>query len=573
MDIRKDSSRLYPGPHRWRRSPRSGPSSRRRRPPKPPEPPVEVKVDRVFDRWSRSDTPGCVVGVAVDGKPVLVKAYGMANLEYGIRLRPDTVFESGSVAKQFTAAAIALLCQDGKLSLDDPVRKHVPEVPDLREAHPHPPPPQPHQRPEKPMAVDGLVRAPDGPRRAHRRRDPGARRPDEGAELQARRRIPLLQHGLHASRRRRGPRLREEPGRVLPGETVQAAGDDANPVARRLHRDRPRPGHGLRAEGRRDVLHEHVLHQRHRQRRPADDGRRSPHLEREPRRSAGRRAGLSSTSSRPAAASTTASRTSTPRASSCRPTRACARSATAARRPGTRRSWPASRESHLSIAVLSNVTVSNPARLAHEVADIFLAGKIKEPAKPVAVPVPAATLKKYVGVYPRTADRRGGEGRARQGRQDPADRREPGRPPLGDDVRRGRRLAAGGVRDRPGRGAGQDDGIRTAGRSRVNGWPWPRSRRSRPSSRPLPGTYYCEEIDMTYRLYVEGGKLKGRFRPAQRFELSPIYTDAFEIGRRHRQVHPGRLGRSTDSSSTPAGSATSASSKGASGPRRDRARR
>ena len=56
-------------------------------------------------------------------------------------------------------------------------------------------------------------------------------------------------------------------------------------------------------------------------------------------------------------------------------------------------------ESHLSIAVLSNVTASNPSRLAHEVADIYLAGKIKEPAKPVAVPVPAATLKNYVGVY------------------------------------------------------------------------------------------------------------------------------------------------------------------------------
>ena len=98
---------------------------------KAPELSIEAKVDKVFERWNRSDTPGCVVGVAVDGRPVLVKAYGMANLEYGIRLRPDTVFESGSVAKQFTAAAIALLCQDGKLSLDDPVRKFIPEVPDF----------------------------------------------------------------------------------------------------------------------------------------------------------------------------------------------------------------------------------------------------------------------------------------------------------------------------------------------------------------------------------------------------------------------------------------------------------
>ena len=65
------------------------------------------------------------------GQVVHTKGYGMANLEYGIRIWPTTVFESGSVAKQFTAAAIALLAQDGKLSIDDPVRKYVPELPDF----------------------------------------------------------------------------------------------------------------------------------------------------------------------------------------------------------------------------------------------------------------------------------------------------------------------------------------------------------------------------------------------------------------------------------------------------------
>jgi CubicO group peptidase (beta-lactamase class C family) len=86
-------------------------------------------VDAIFARWTTS-TPGCAVGVAVGGKPVLMKAYGMADLEHDVPNTPDTIFESGSVAKQFTAMAIMLLVEDGRLSLDDQVRKHVPQLPD-----------------------------------------------------------------------------------------------------------------------------------------------------------------------------------------------------------------------------------------------------------------------------------------------------------------------------------------------------------------------------------------------------------------------------------------------------------
>lgn len=89
------------------------------------------RIDKVFERWDRPGTPGCAVGVSQKGQVVYTQGYGMANLEYGVRIRPDTIFESGSVAKQFTAAAIALLVQDGKLSIDDPVRKYVPELPDF----------------------------------------------------------------------------------------------------------------------------------------------------------------------------------------------------------------------------------------------------------------------------------------------------------------------------------------------------------------------------------------------------------------------------------------------------------
>jgi CubicO group peptidase (beta-lactamase class C family) len=89
----------------------------------------EKAIDAIFARWNNT-TPGCAVGVAAAGKPVLMKAYGMADLEHDVPNAPDTVFESGSVAKQFTAMAILLLAKDGKLSLDDQVRKHVPELPD-----------------------------------------------------------------------------------------------------------------------------------------------------------------------------------------------------------------------------------------------------------------------------------------------------------------------------------------------------------------------------------------------------------------------------------------------------------
>src|ERR1051325_6618900 len=87
------------------------------------------RIDRVFARFDRPESPGCAVGVAKDGHPLYTHGYGSANLEYGVPLTDSTVLESGSVAKQFTSAAIVLLAQDGKLSLDDDIRKYLPEVP------------------------------------------------------------------------------------------------------------------------------------------------------------------------------------------------------------------------------------------------------------------------------------------------------------------------------------------------------------------------------------------------------------------------------------------------------------
>ena len=89
-----------------------------------------ARVDSVFARWDRPTSPGCAVAVRENGTPLLVRAYGMADLEHDAPNLPETVFEAGSVSKQFTAAAVVLLAQQGKLSLDDDVRKHVPELPD-----------------------------------------------------------------------------------------------------------------------------------------------------------------------------------------------------------------------------------------------------------------------------------------------------------------------------------------------------------------------------------------------------------------------------------------------------------
>jgi CubicO group peptidase (beta-lactamase class C family) len=89
-----------------------------------------VRVDEVFERWALETSPGCAVGVSWDGLDILLEAYGMANLEFGIPNTPETIFEAGSVSKQFAAAATTLLAMEGALSIDDDVREYIPEVPD-----------------------------------------------------------------------------------------------------------------------------------------------------------------------------------------------------------------------------------------------------------------------------------------------------------------------------------------------------------------------------------------------------------------------------------------------------------
>ncbi|MFP2956310.1 serine hydrolase domain-containing protein [Myxococcus sp. 1LA] len=89
----------------------------------------QSRVDAVFAPWSGKSTPGCAVGSSRDGVVDSVRGYGMANLEYDAPITPRSSFALASISKQFTAFSIRLLEQEGKLSLDDDIRKYLPEMP------------------------------------------------------------------------------------------------------------------------------------------------------------------------------------------------------------------------------------------------------------------------------------------------------------------------------------------------------------------------------------------------------------------------------------------------------------
>jgi CubicO group peptidase (beta-lactamase class C family) len=93
---------------------------------------MQSSVDALMRDYT-GDVPGAAVLVLRDGEPLVRRGYGLADLEAGTPVTPDTNFRLASVSKQFTAAAIVLLAQDGKLSLDDPVRKWLPSLPDVAE--------------------------------------------------------------------------------------------------------------------------------------------------------------------------------------------------------------------------------------------------------------------------------------------------------------------------------------------------------------------------------------------------------------------------------------------------------
>jgi CubicO group peptidase (beta-lactamase class C family) len=85
------------------------------------------KVDQLFAEWNRADSPGCSLGVSRNGMVVYERGYGMASLESRVRITPASVFHVASISKQFTAMSILLLARRGQISIDDDVRKYVPE--------------------------------------------------------------------------------------------------------------------------------------------------------------------------------------------------------------------------------------------------------------------------------------------------------------------------------------------------------------------------------------------------------------------------------------------------------------
>ncbi len=91
----------------------------------------QEQIDALFAHWNRKDIPGCAVGVIQDGKLVYRRGFGMADLEHDSPILPTTPFHVASMSKQFTAFAIHLLAQDGKLSLNDDIRKYLPELHDF----------------------------------------------------------------------------------------------------------------------------------------------------------------------------------------------------------------------------------------------------------------------------------------------------------------------------------------------------------------------------------------------------------------------------------------------------------
>ena len=484
-------------------------------------------IDAIFERWDRTTTPGCAVGVGQGGQAVLSKAYGMANLEYGIRNWPTTVFESGSVAKQFTAAAITLLALDGKLSIDDPVRKYVPELPDfgtpilirhflnhtsgLRSQWPmlslagRPPGRAVHTIPEILELVSGYKELNFTPGDEYLYNNTAftllgviverVSGKSLNAFTQERMFGPL---GMTRTRWRddftaivqnRATAYQAMPDGTfrtnMPFTNVIGNGGLLTTVGDLLlwnqNLDDPRVGGS-------------ELPARLQTRGRLNDGFENEYAQ-----------GLTVTS--------------------YRGVREVSHGGSTAGYQTFLARFP---DQRLSVAVLCNTTGTNPSRYAHQIADILLAGALKAVPSVRAVEVAPEVLERMAGVYRETAT-------------DAVVR-------LAWDAK-ARVLRAGGqalVPTGPGDLYTQDGSRRF---STGRGWPetvmlgglvessegarprrWELQRPYSPSAGQLEefaGEYTSDELGVTYRFFVEDGRLRLRFRPAQRATLEPVFKDAF----------------------------------------------
>ena len=95
-----------------------------------PQTELTDRVDELFAQWDKESTPGATIGIYQDGETVYAQGYGTANLDHNIPLNPGSVLRIGSISKQFMAMCVAILAEQGHLSLDDDIRLHLPEMPD-----------------------------------------------------------------------------------------------------------------------------------------------------------------------------------------------------------------------------------------------------------------------------------------------------------------------------------------------------------------------------------------------------------------------------------------------------------
>ena len=91
---------------------------------------LDGRVDGfVAEKMKEQKVPGLALGVLRDGKMLEAKGFGLANVELDVAVKPETVFQTGSVGKQFTATAVMMLVEEGKVGLDDPIGKYLPGTP------------------------------------------------------------------------------------------------------------------------------------------------------------------------------------------------------------------------------------------------------------------------------------------------------------------------------------------------------------------------------------------------------------------------------------------------------------
>jgi CubicO group peptidase (beta-lactamase class C family) len=489
---------------------------------------TSAAIDRIFERWDTSGSPGCAVGVSEAGQVIHTRGYGMANLEYGIRNWPTTVFESGSVAKQFTAAAIGLLAQDGKLSIDDPVRKFVPELPDFGPA----------------ILIRHFLNHTSGLRSQWPMLTLAGRPPGMAVHTVAEI-LELVSHYKQLNFKPGDEFLYNNTGFTLLGVIVErVSGKSLNQFSQeRLFG----PLGMTRTQWRDDFTA--IVQNRATAYRLTPDGRFRTNM---PFTNVIGNGGLLTTvgdllrwndnlDHPQVGGSEMVERLQTRGrlndgfeneyaqglyVTQYRGTREVSHGGSTAGYQTFLARFP---EHGLSVAVLCNTNGTNPSRYAHDIADIVLAGKLKDVPTVRSVAVDPAVLQRMAGVYRESAtdailrlvwDAKAGV--LRVGGQ-PIVPTGPGEMYTQDGARR--------LSTREGWTAGAPIGSLVEIPERARPRRWDLQQPYTPTAAQLgefAGEYSSEELGVTYAIYVEDATLKVRFRPAQRFSLTPVFKDAFE---------------------------------------------